>query len=97
MNKMMSNTACGVAHCSNCRQNAPNAGFFCLPSIVATDKRTEELSRDRKSQWLSKINRKNLTTCEVAETQHYMFVGSISLMGNHQVYMKPQILTGFQQ
>ena len=30
-------------------------------------------------------------------TQHYMFVGSISLMGNHQLYMKPQILTGFQQ
>ena len=25
--------------------------------------------------------------CLQKRTQHYMFVGSISLMGNHQVYM----------
>ena len=83
----MSNTACGVAGCSNCRQNAPNAGFFCLPSIVATDKRTEELSRERKSQWLSKINRKNLTTCELAEKN-----STLHVCGKHFINGKPSAL-----
>ena len=46
---MVSNTACGVAGCSNSRKNAPSAEFFRLPSIVTTDKRSEELSRDKKS------------------------------------------------
>ena len=54
---MVSNTAFGVAGFSNSRKNAPNAGFFRLTSIVTTDKRSEELSRNRRSQWLSKINR----------------------------------------
>ena len=96
---MVSNTACGVAGCRNSRKNAPNAEFFRSPSIVTTDKRSEELSRDRRSQWLSKINRKNLTACQQAEKNStlYMFVESISLIGNHQLYMKPQILPGFQQ
>ena len=47
---MVSNTACGVAGFSKSRKNAPNAGFFCLPSIVTADKRSEELSIDRRSQ-----------------------------------------------
>ena len=47
---MVSNTACSVAGCSNSRKNAPNARFFCLPSIVTMDKdlknfpETEEVS-----------------------------------------------------
>ena len=60
---MVSNTACGVAGCSNSRKNAPDAGFFRLPSIVTTDKRSEELSRDRRSQWLSKINQSEKFDC----------------------------------
>ena len=43
---MVNNTACGVEGCSNSRKNAPNAGFFRLPSIVIMDKRCEEFSRD---------------------------------------------------
>ena len=39
----MSNISCGVSGCRNSRKN----GFFCLPSIVTTDKRSEELSRNR--------------------------------------------------
>ena len=64
---MVSNTACGVAGCSNSRKNAPNAEFFRSPSIVTTNKRSEELSRDRRSQWLPTINGKNLTACQLAE------------------------------
>ena len=71
---MVSNTACGVAGCSNSRKNAPNVGVLCLPSIVTTNKRSEELSRDRRSQWLSKINRKNLTACQLAEKNSTLHV-----------------------
>ena len=70
---MVSNTVCGVAGCSNSRKNAPNAGLFHLPSIVTTDKRSE-LSRDRRSQWLSKINHKNLTACQLAEKNSTLHV-----------------------
>ena len=70
----MSNTACGVAGCSNSRKNAPNVGFFRLPSIVTTNKRSEELSKDRRSQWLSKINRKNLTACQLAKRNSTLHV-----------------------
>ena len=64
---MVSNTASCVAGCSNSRKNAPNVGFFHLPSTIKTDKRSEELSRNRRSQWLSKINWKNLTASQLAE------------------------------
>ena len=71
---MVGNIACGVAVCSNSRGNARNTGFFCLPSIVTTDKRPEELPTDRISQWLSKINQKNLTACQLAENNSTLHV-----------------------
>ena len=84
---MVSNTACGVAGCSNSRKNAPDAGFFRLPSIVTTDKRSEELSRDKRSQWLSKINRKNLTACQLAEKN-----STLHVCGKHFINGKPSAL-----
>ena len=38
-----------------------------LPSIVTTHKKLDELSRGWGSQWLSKINQKNLTACQLPE------------------------------
>ena len=89
---MVSNTACGIAGCSNSRKNAPNAGFFRLPSIVTTNKRSEELSRDRSSQWLSKINPKNLSACQLAEKN-----STLHVCGKHFINGKPSALSGFQQ
>ena len=84
---MVSNTACDAAGCSNSSKNAPDAGFFLLPSIVTTDKRSEELSRDRRSQWLSKINRKNLTACQLAEKN-----STLHVCGKHFINGKPSAL-----
>ena len=84
---MVSNTTFGVAGFSNSRKNVPNAGFFRLPSIVTTDKRSEELSRNRRSQWLSKINRKNLTACKLAEKNSTLYV-----YGKHFINGKPSAL-----
>ena len=84
---MVSNTACGVAGCSNSRKNAPNTGFFRLPSIVTTDRRSEEHSTDRRSQWLSKINQKNLTACHLAEKKLILHV-----CGKHFINGKPSAL-----
>ena len=83
---MVSNTVCGIAGCSNSRKNAPNAGLFHLPSIVTTDKRSE-LSRDRRSQWLSKINHKNLTACQLAEKN-----STLHVCGKHFINGKPSAL-----
>ena len=71
---MVSKTACGVGGCINSRKNAPNAGFFRLPSIITTDKRSEELSIDRRSQWLSKIKRKNFTACQLGKKNSTLHV-----------------------
>ena len=71
---MVSNTTCGVAGFSDSRKNEPDAEFFRLPSIVTTDKRSKELSRDRRSQWLSNFNCKNLTTCQLAEKNSTLHV-----------------------
>ena len=79
--------ACGVAGCSNSRKNAPDAGFFRLPSIITTDKRSEELSRNRRSQWLSKINRKNLTACQLAEKN-----STLHVCGKHFINGKPSAM-----
>ena len=84
---MVSNTTCGVAGCRKSRKNAPKAGFFRLPSIVTTDKRSEELSIDRRSQWLSKINRKNLTTCQLSEKN-----STLHVCGKHFINGKPSAL-----
>ena len=84
---MVSNTTCGVAGCRKSRKNAPKAGFFRLPSIVTTDKRSEELSIDRRSQWLSKINRKNLTTCQLSEKN-----STLHVCGKHFINGKPLAL-----
>ena len=84
---MVSNTTCDVAGCSNSSKNAPDAGFFLLPSIVTTDKRSEELSRDRRSQWLSKINRKNLTAWQLAEEN-----STLHVCGKHFINGKPPAL-----
>ena len=71
---MVRNTSCGVAGCSDSTRTAPNAGFFRLSSIVTTDKRSEKRSRDRRNQWLSKINRKSLTACQLAEKNSTLHV-----------------------
>ena len=84
---MVSNTACGVAGSSNRRKNAPNAGFFGLPSVVTTDKISEELSRDRRSQRLPKINQKNLTACQLAEKN-----STLHVCGKHFINGKPSAL-----
>ena len=59
--------------------------FFHLPSIVTTDKRSKELSSDRTSQWLSKINQENLTACHRKDLNK-IFVGSILLKGKPSAF-----------
>ena len=54
---------------------------------VTADKRSEELSRDRRSQWLSKINRKNFTACQLAEKNLTLHV-----CGKHFINGKPSAL-----
>ena len=61
--------------------------FYRLPSIATTDKRSEELSRDRRSQWLAKINRKNLTACHLAEKN-----STLHVCGKHLINGKPSAL-----
>ena len=63
-----------------------------LNLLVTTEKRSEELSRDRRYQKLT--GKIGMFAKLQNRTQHYMFVESISLMRNH---MKQQILTAFQQ
>ena len=41
---------------------------------LTTNKRSEELSRDRTSQWLSKINQKNLAASQLAEKNSTLHV-----------------------
>ena len=82
---MVSNTVCGVVGCSNSRKNAPNVGFFCLPSIVTTAKKSEELSIHRRSQWLSKINL--LTACQFAEKH-----SALHVCGKHFINGRPSAL-----
>ena len=80
----MSNTACYVLSYSNIRKNAQNVGFFCLPNIVTTDKKSDKVSRDRRSQWLSEINWKNLNACQLAEKNSILHVS-----GKHFIDGKP--------
>ena len=45
-----------------------------LNLLVATEKRSEQLSKDRRDQWLSKINRKNWNVCQIAEQNSALHV-----------------------
>ncbi|KAF4524901.1 hypothetical protein B566_EDAN018071, partial [Ephemera danica] len=57
-----------MVHCciKNCSSNtrdkirSEKVGMFCIPAIITNqDKRTEELTRERQSLWLARINRKD--------------------------------------
>ena len=84
---MVNNTAWVLQAAVTAEKMSQMLDFYRLPSIATTDKRSEELSRDRRSQWLSKINRKNLTACQLAEKN-----STLHVCGKHFINRKSSAL-----
>ena len=76
-----------VAGCSIKRVANSKFGFFRLPNVIDSDKRSEKLSRDRRKLWLARINRENLTENQLAVKNSMLNVCS-----NHFISGQPSKL-----
>ena len=53
---------CCVIGCSARADRERDLRFFSIPAVIShQDKRTEEISRKRRTEWIAKINRKDWT------------------------------------
>ena len=77
-------TSCAVVGCSIKRVANSKFGFFWLPNVIESDKRSEKLSRDRRKLWLARINRENLTENQLAVKNSMLNVCS-----NHFISGRP--------
>ena len=80
-------TSCAVAGCSIKRVANSKFGFFRLPNVIDSDKRSEKLSRDRRKLWLARINRENLT-----ENQLAVKTSMLNVCSNHFISGRPSKL-----
>ena len=85
----MVGTACRTYGCHNNSSNNPNVGFYHLPGILQEPIKDErfKLAKQRRHEWLTRINRKDLSAAQLREV-----IPTLRVYGAHLSSGKPAVL-----